>query len=200
MADNYRMLFDQSRERFLTYDQQAMIDHFKLAHDEENFYFHILGSPAVLERKTGVITYGGAEAGFNEACTAYDILSRAADRPVLSGRWVSIVDLGGNTASHHVEHLVQDLSSVEGHLEEKKALCRSWGGVEQRQGDLSFIVPLFDFFPVWIQFWEGEEELGIPAKFKCIWDAATLDFMFYETTWYAHGYLQGRLTGKGGRW
>ena len=199
MADNYKRLFDQSRERFLTFDQQAMIDHYGLAHDEENLYFRILGSPAALRRSTGVIVCDGAEAGFNVACTAYDILSRASSRPVLSGRWVSIVDLGGNTASYHAENLVHDLSGIEEHLEEKKALCRSWGGVEQKQGDLSFIVPLFDFFPVWIQFWEGEEELGIPSRFKCIWDANTLSFMFYETTWYAHGYLQGRLTGKGGR-
>ncbi len=195
MTDNYRMLFEQSRERFLTYDQRAMIDWFGLEHDEDALYFRVLGAPARLDRRTGLLVCGGREAGFNESCAAYDILSRAADRPVLAGRWVGIVDLGGNTAAHHVEHLTQDLSAVDGRLEEKKALCRSWGGAEQKQGDLSFIVPLFDFFPVWIQYWAGEEELDIPSKFKCLWDANTLDFMFYETTWYAHGYLQARLTG-----
>ena len=40
------------------------------------------------------------------------------------------------------------------------------------------------------------EELGIPSKFYCLWDANTLDFMYYETTWYAHGFLEGMLTGK----
>ena len=71
--------------------------------------------------------------------------------------------------------------------------------MEQKQGDISFIVPLFDFFPVWMQFWLGEEELGSPSKFYCLWDANTLDFMYYETTWYAHGFLESMLRGKKGR-
>ena len=199
MAGNYDKLYEQSRERFLTFPQEPMIEHFALAHDEKNLYFHILGQEAVLDRGTGWITCAGARAGFGEACTAYDILSRAEKKPRLANRWVSIVDLGGNTASRHVEMLSNDYSEMEQRLGEIKELCRSWGGVEQKQGDVSFVVPLFDFFPVWIQFWLGEEELAIPSKFYCLWDANTLDFMFYETTWYAHGYLENMLTGRKGR-
>ena len=196
MGDNYERLYTQSREHFLTFDQQPMLDWYNLAHDEKNIYFHILGREAVLDRISGEITCAGERAGFNEACTIYDILSRAEKRPVLAGRWVSIVELGGNTALRHVEGLRADLSALEGHLERAKELCRSWGGIEQKQGDLSFIVPFTEFFPVWIQIWEGEEELNIPAKFNCIWDANTLDFMFYETTWYARGYLLDMLRGR----
>ena len=200
MASNYDMLYDQSRAHFLTFDQQPMIEHFALQHDEASFTFHILGQEAVLDRATGWITCSdGRRAGFNEACTAYDILSRAAKKPRLSHRWVSVADLGGTTAIHHTDSLKTDLSAIEQHMEETRALCRAWGGVEQKQGDVSFVVPLFDFFPVWIQFWAGEEELGIGAKLNCLWDANTLDFMFYETTWYARGFLQSRLLGRDGR-
>lgn len=195
MADNYARLYEQSRERFLTFDQQAMIDWFALAHDEKNLYFRILGREAALDRSTGVLTCGGRPSHFNEACTAYDILSRAGNRPKLAGRWVGIVDLGGNTAIHHSENLNDDLRAVEEHMDEARELCRSWGGAEQKQGDVSFIVPLFDFFPVWLQFWAGEEELGIGPRLHCLWDANTLDFMYYETTWYARGFLQAQLTG-----
>lgn len=196
MGDNYERLYTQSREHFLTFDQQPMLDWYNLAHDEKNIYFHILGREAVLDRISGEITCAGERAGFNEACTIYDILSRAEKRPVLAERWVSIVELGGNTALRHVDGLRADLSALEGNLERAKELCRSWGGIEQKQGDLSFIVPFTEFFPVWIQIWEGEEELNIPAKFNCIWDANTLDFMFYETTWYARGYLLDMLRGR----
>lgn len=195
MADNYKMLYDQSRERFLTFPQQPMIDFFRLAHDRENLYFRILGEEAVLSRSTGELLCAGKRAGFDEACAVYDILSRAGDRPRLSGRWVSITDLGGNIAASHVGTLTADLRAIEGRLEEVKDMCRAWGGVEQKQGDLSFIVPFTDFFPIWVQVWEGEEELGISARYNCLWDANTLDFMFYETTWYARGYLLDRLRG-----
>lgn len=196
MAGNYDKLYDQSRKLFLSFDQQPMIEHFGLEHDEQSLYFHILGQEAVLDRGTGWITCAGARAGFGEACTAYDILSRAEKKPRLANRWVSIVDLGGNTAIHHSESLNDDLRALEEHMDEARERCRAWGGVEQRQGDVSYVVPLFDFFPVWLQFWAGEEELGIGPKLHCLWDANTLEFMYYETTWYARGYLQARLMGR----
>ena len=199
MADNYEKLYRQSREHFLTFPQEPMIDWYGLTHDEKHLYFHILSREAVLDRVTGELICGGERAGFNEACAVYDILSRAERRPVLANRWVSIVDLGGNTAARHLDSLRAELGDMEGRLEEKKALCRSWGGVEQPQGDLSFILPFTEFFPVWVQVWEGEEELDIPARFNCIWDANTLDFMFYETTWYARGYLLDMLRGTKSR-
>ena len=196
MAGNYDMLYEQSRKHFLTFGQEAMIDAFRLEHDADNLYFRILGEEAALDRRTGNIVCGGRPVGFSAACSAYDILSRAEKRPRLAGNWVGIADLGGTTAIHHSGSLNDDLSALEKDMERARELCRSWGGVEQKQGDVSFIVPLFDFFPVWLQFWAGEEELGIGAKLNCLWDANTLDFMYYETTWYARGYLQARLTGS----
>ena len=196
MAGNYDKLYDQSRKLFLTFSQEPMIEHFGLAHDERNLYFHILGREAALDRETGYILCGGERAGFGVACSAYDILSRAEKKPRLANRWVSVVDLGGSTAIYHSESLNSGLRDLENHMDEAKARCRAWGGVEQKQGDVSFVVPLFDFFPVWVQFWAGEEELGIGPKLHCLWDANTLDFMYYETTWYARGYLQARLMGR----
>ena len=146
MSGNYDRLYDQSREHFLTFDQGAMIDWFRLDHDDKSLYFHILGREARLERETGIITCGGETAGLDEACTAYDVLSRAAGKPALAGRWVSITDLGGNTASYHAEKLTSELSALEGRVEELREHCRSWGGQEQRQGDVSFILPLFRSF------------------------------------------------------
>ncbi len=194
MADNYKTLYDSSRELFLRYDQQEMIRHFHLAYDENDLYFHILGREARIERKTGVVTCGGEPVSFNAACPVYDILSRAEKRPTLSGEWVSITQLGGNVASRHVEILRPALAALNGRSAELCALCEKLGGEKRRQGDVSYILPLYDFFPVWVQFWEGDEEF--PSRFRCLWDANTLDFMYYETTWYAHGYLTDVFTGK----
>ena len=196
LAGNYDMLFQQSRDHFLSFDQEEMIDAFRLEHDSENLYFRILGEDAALDRETGIITCGAKQVGFGASCSAYDILSRAEKRPQLAGRWVGIAELGGITAISHSESLNDDLSALENDMERAKARCLSWGGIERKQGDVSFIVPMFDFFPVWLQFWAGEEELGIGARLNCLWDANTLDFMYYETTWYARGYLQARLMGK----
>ena len=191
MANNHDVFYAQNREHFLKFDQQEMIDYFRLRHDDGNIYFRILGKEAALDRKTAVVTVDGKMVGFGAAATAYDILSRAKNKPVLSGRWVSITELGGSIATGHVSKLSGEHSGLQGRCAEIREICRSWGGVEQKQGDVSFIVPLYDFFPVWVQFWDADDEF--PAQFRCLWDASTLDFMFYETTWYANGFLLGEL-------
>lgn len=56
---------------------------------------------------------------------------------------------------------------------------------------MSYRIPLFDFFPVTLQFWDADDEFD--AVLKIMWDRRTLDFMRYETTWYAAGHLLGRI-------
>ena len=55
MGDNYEKLYTQSREHFLTFDQQPMLDWYGLDHDERNIYFRLLGREAALDRATGEI-------------------------------------------------------------------------------------------------------------------------------------------------
>ena len=42
-----------------------------------------------------------------------------------------------------------------------------------------------------LQYWYGDEEFD--PVLKLMWDRRTLDFMRYETTYYAADYLLGRL-------
>lgn len=191
MADNYNALYEKSREKFLTYDQKPMIRYFRLGHDEGFLYFKLLGRDAKIDRKTGVITVEGEKAAFDEACTVYDILSRAEKAPVLSGRWVTVTEFGGIIAIRHQESLHPELQAMAGKCAQLREICLSWGGKEMERGDVSFVVPLLDFFPVWLQFWDADEEF--PAKLTCLWDANTLDYMYYETTWYALNYLRREL-------
>ena len=50
---------------------------------------------------------------------------------------------------------------------------------------------MFDFLPVTLQFWDADDEFD--AVLKIMWDRRTLDFMRYETTYYAAGRLLERL-------
>ncbi len=193
MADNYEKFMEDSRKRFLAYDQEEMIRRFALRADASSIYFHILGREAALDRETGYLRRGGRRAGVNESVTVYDILSRAQNAPKLSGRWTSITDLGGHIAVSHTQNLRPDreIRPLVGRTAELDALCRRLGGVRRSQGDVSYELPLFDFFPIWMQFWDADEEF--PAQLKCMWDANTLDFMHYETTWYAQHFLREEL-------
>lgn len=60
-----------------------------------------------------------------------------------------------------------------------------------RTGDVSFLLPVFDFFPVWFQFWDADEEE--PASLRFLWDQQTLRYLHYETLWYIMMHILDQL-------
>ena len=46
--------------------------------------------------------------------------------------------------------------------------CERLGGSPGKVGDVSYTIPLFDFFPVMLQFWDGDDEFG--PVLKIMWD------------------------------
>lgn len=56
---------------------------------------------------------------------------------------------------------------------------------------MSSTIPLFDFLPVVLQFWDADEEFGAHLKF--MWDQNTTDFMHFETVAFATMHLIDRL-------
>lgn len=58
-------------------------------------------------------------------------------------------------------------------------------------GDVSSTIPVFDFLPVMLQFWDADEEFGAVLKF--MWDYNTTDFMHFETIAFATMHLIDRL-------
>ena len=49
-----------------------------------------------------------------------------------------------------------------------------------------------NFFPVLLQFWEGDDEF--PPKLMLLWDKNAMDFLHFETTFYLQGDIARRLT------
>ena len=69
--------------------------------------------------------------------------------------------------------------------------CENLGGHPFPQGDIAYVLPLFDGLPVLVQLWFGDEEF--PANLRFLWDENTPDYIRYETMWYAKGMLLKRL-------
>ena len=98
-GNNYDIMADQARKRFLTYDQEQMIKKFGLSADAEYISLSFAGSPCRIRRKDGkLFCLDGAvprEGDFNEALSVYDMLCCPAEHPVLADRWESLSSLGG---------------------------------------------------------------------------------------------------------
>lgn len=194
---NYDVTRDRVEGEFLKYDQEGMIEKFSLAHDEDFLCVRFLACDYRVNRKTGRVERldgdGPVHAGFNEAMTIFDVLCESKPGCRLSGEFVRVNDLDGVAQTAHLGGNLFDGSAKAfthrtGAL---KAACERLGGTAGKVGDVSYRIPMFDFFPVMLQFWDADDEFD--AVLKIMWDRRTLDFMRYETTYYAAGRLLERL-------
>lgn len=192
---NYDFTRDRVEHEFLKYNQDTMIEKFQFGHDAAFLYLRFLACDYRIDRKTGRIERlpEGVHAGFNETMTIFDVLCESKPDCRLCGEFVRVNDLDGVTRTAYLGGNLFDGSAkaFTHRTEALKAACERLGGTAGTVGDVSYQIPLFDFFPVTLQFWDADEEFD--AVLKIMWDRKTLDFMRYETTWYAAGHLLERL-------
>ena len=77
------------------------------------------------------------------------------------------------------------------HFHGLAAACEALGGVPEGRGDAAYRIPMFPFLPIQFAFWRADEEF--PPEIKIFWDTNVLDFLHYETLWFAAGHLLKRL-------
>jgi hypothetical protein len=194
--NNYQIQAEQSRKRFLTFDQDEIIRKLNLPHDAEYLHVRFLGAPLRVERATGLIG-GCGEADTETPLAVYDYLccSRADRR--LSGVWVSTESVG---LMFHRELASSGMfAKISGYCEsrpaEVEAACLALGGVKKTPGDISYVLPLFDELFVWLQFWRGDDEF--PSKLTLLWDGNVTQYVHYETLYYIAARLFARLGALG---
>lgn len=195
---NYDVTRDRVEGEFLKFSQGPMIEKFRLASDENFLYLRFLACLYRIGRKTGRVerldAAGPVHAGFNETMTIFDVLCGSKPDCRLSGEFVRVNDLDGIAKTAYLGANLFDGSAgaFAHHTQELKAACEKLGGKAGTVGDVSYEIPMFDFFPVMLQFWDADEEFD--AVLKIMWDRRTLDYMRYETTWYAAGRLLERIS------
>ncbi|MEE0956333.1 MAG: DUF3786 domain-containing protein [Eubacterium sp.] len=190
---NYEIMAEDNRRRFLTYDQEAIIRKFDLDADKESIRFHLLGMPAVLDRASGKLTVNGEPASINASMGTYDMLAYSKTRPALSGEWVSLEKIGGIIATGHVQNLQNKgtYDKFAGRTVELRKACEDLGGKPGGAGDVCYILPLFDWFPICFRFYDADEDF--PASVTWLWDANSTDFLHYECMWYLMGFVEEEL-------
>lgn len=198
-ASNYDIMRDRMELEFAKYDQMEMIRKFSLRYDKDFLYLRFVGRDYRINRTNGRIEwYSDTEkiyihASYNESMTIFDVLAWSKPGCRLTFRFVSTGDLPGTTKSASAAgNLFSSQSGLfAGRCESLRAACRKLGGIPGTVGDVSSIIPVFDFLPVMLQFWDADEEFGAVLKF--MWDYNTTDFMHFETIAFATMHLIGRL-------
>lgn len=196
---NYDAMRNAMEAEFLKYDQDRMINRFGLIHDREYLYIRFVGTKYRVNRFSGRVEAclrseeGYAHADYNVSMTIFDVLCCAKSGCCLSGRYVPVNSL---------KNVVQSASLGSGLFENEgkfftnkrellREACEKLGGVPWGNGDVSYEIPLFDFLPVVLQFWDADDEFD--AVLKLMWDENILIYMHYETTYFAAAHLLSRL-------
>ena len=200
MVNNYEISAARAAEIFLRYDPAVMAAKFGLPRDEAYLYLTFVSAPYRVSCKTGLVErLDGARpapAGFNESLTIYDVLCDSKPGCRLSGRYCRVNSLPGVAQTAGLGNDLFD--SYAGRFDRDPAAlaraCEALGGTELPGADVGYTLPLFPFLPVQLRFWRSDEEF--PPSLQLLWDEYALQFMRYETTYYAAGHLFDRLCGE----
>lgn len=195
--DNYAIQAQQARDRFLTYDQETLIEKLKLKSDADYLYTKMLGEHYRIHRHTGDIQrffrscWTDANA-FGETLTLLDLVCDSRHDRHIRNRWKSMNDFGLMFHTRLLETSRDPWAErFEANPEEFRRACEDLGGIPFEKGDIAYVIEVFDSLPLVIQLWFGEEEF--PAALRLLWDENALMYIKYETMHYAKGLLLQRL-------
>ena len=200
-VSNYDLQVDIARKLFLEYDQQLLISNFRLDADENYLYLTYLHTPCRIGRKTGSIEENREGCwqecrDYGTVMTIYDLLCyhKGETLPALSGQWCAVGNFIVTGITETEGYTRRFAKYFDGDPEKLKAACQKLGGALQPKmagADLTCRFDVTAFFPVLLQFWQGDEEF--PPKLVLLWDQNTIEFMHFETTFYLQGDLLERL-------
>lgn len=196
---NYTMQKELAKSDFMKWDQQPMIDKFQLEYDDSYLYINFLAghyrinrSDGTIERLTAAGIYTG-ETDYNEVMSIYDVLCCSVAAPSLTGRWSAVNNLKHTiqSAGNHLSLFASYAVAFTGKTAALIQACEQLNGVKSCPGDVCYQIPVFDFLPVMLQFWEGDEEF--PSRLCLLWDENTLDYLHYETTFFIAFHMLERI-------
>ena len=200
-VSNYDLQVDVGKQIFLEYDQEGLIRKFGLHTDEQYIYLTYLDTPCRICRESGGIEEYTDNAwqecrDYSAVMTIYDLLCyhKGETAPALSHQWCTVGTFVVTGVTQTDPFTKKYARQFDGRLGDLKAAVQKLGGILQPSmagADLTCKIPVTTFFPVLLQFWEGDEEF--PPKLLILWDRNTMQFMHFETTFYLQGDLLGRL-------
>ena len=198
--DNYKIQAGQAKQHFLTYDQDRLIRKLKAKADEQHIYVNFLCEPYRLNRTTGDVQRcldGEWVDGnsFGEVMTLLDLVCDSREDRWLTGRWRSMGDMGMQFHQNLLEEKRDKMADlVDQDPERFRRACGAMGGRPIPGADMAYAIELFDGLEIGIQFWFGDDEFY--PRLRYLWDENALQYLRYETMYYAVGLLCQRLREK----
>lgn len=194
--NNYAVAAAQARSLFAGYDHEALARKLRVRLDGEYLYPSMLSHSYRIRRSNGDISRldGGAwvEAnGFDESLTLLDLVCDSRENRSISGRWKAMGNFGHQFHQTLLEQADPWAQYLQEHPAEMEAACRALHGEKYPIGDSAYVIPLFEDLSVLLKLTYGDDEF--PASVHWFWDENALQYLKYETMYYAVGLLRSYL-------
>lgn len=173
--------WEMIRNRFLTYDQEKMIQIFDLQHTEEDIRIDFLGRSYRIDRKTGLMYAGDRQASIDETVSVYELLTNSEHAPFLTGKWESVASLCTNTTDTSLGRYVDYLKPFHDDAERMQQTLLAMGAEPAGKGDVSAILTVYPGVPVWFQYWVADDEF--PASIQFLFDAGITEHYRWSLLW-----------------
>ena len=198
-VNNYLTQASQAKARFLTYDQQKLIDKFDLDHDENYIYVNLLCKLYRIERTTGQMEFRAGESwqdgnSYDEVMTILDLLCDSRDDRRCTGKLASMASFGWIFYRSSYDDKPDPAAQwIQENLESFQKACTRLG-TPIPGGDFGYAFELFDGLQMGLHFWEGDEEFAPRLRF--LWDENALQYLRFETMHMATSLLLNFLKEK----
>lgn len=194
--NNYAIAAAQARERFAGYDHEALARKLDIRLDGEYLYPVMLSRPYRIHRRTGDISRLDSgkwvEAnGFDESLTLLDLVCDSREGRSISGRWKNMSSFGHQFHQTLLERADPWAQQLQEHPAALEAACRALHGEKYPIGDIAYAIPLFEDLAILLKLTYGDDEF--PASVHWFWDENALQYLKYETMYYALGLLRSYL-------
>lgn len=194
---NYLIQAGQAKQRFLTYDQEKLIEKFRLKFDTDYLYVNLLCKLYRINRKNGDMDFREGDAwldgnSYEEVMTLLDLLCDSRDDRWISGRWKNMQSFGLQFHQNLLEDQRDPMAEfIDSHPEDFQKACLALGGEILKGADMSYAIEVFDGLPMAVQFWHGDDEFA--PRLRYLWDENAKMYIRYETMYFAVNLLKQRI-------
>ncbi len=184
-ANNYEKWCEEWRRRFLTMDQEKLLQKLPGIHSEKEYltipYYNSLHG---IHRRTGEIVCLESPHPLSlfARLNIYTLLWYCKEHAVPAGEWMPFRNLkDASPFGPAFQKTVIDVfaRTFSGHVPELKLACQSLGGEKLPHGDAGYQLFAFPCIPVQFLFWDGDEEF--PAQANILFDKNATDFIHVES-------------------
>lgn len=205
ITSNYDRQVDIGRRIFMEYNQDKIIRKYELLADEHWIYLDYLDTSYRISRENGKIEEQQKEncwkecRSYDTVMTIYDLLcyAKGDTAPVLYGAWQTLGNFAVGSSPGTGAFTKKYAKQFRNSAEKLKAACKKLGGIMQKpmaRADVTCLILVTSFFPVLLQFWDGDEEFD--PELVLLWDKNSNQFLHFETMFYLQGDLLDRIKNK----